>query len=86
MTYKNTYRYIDVLPRFVRGYKETVHSVTGMAPSTVTDSDILAIWNRMRSKHDEIRRAVVRYNVGQHVRISKEKRKFAKGGKQNYTT
>ena len=26
MTYKNTYRYIDVLPRFVRGYNDTVHS------------------------------------------------------------
>ena len=28
----------------------------------------------------------VRFNVGQHVRISKEKLKFAKGGEQNYTT
>jgi hypothetical protein len=26
-----------------------------------------------------------RYRVGQHVRISKEKMKFAKGGEQNYT-
>jgi hypothetical protein len=27
-----------------------------------------------------------RYRVGQHVRISKEKMKFPKGGEQNYTT
>ena len=40
----------------------------------------------MRSKHRSIRRAAVRFNVGQHVRISKEKLKFAKGGEQNYTT
>ena len=32
MTYKNTYRYIGVLPRFVRGYNDSVHSATGMAP------------------------------------------------------
>ena len=33
MTYKNTYRYIYVLPRFDRGYNDSVHSATGMAPS-----------------------------------------------------
>ena len=31
-TYTNTYRYIDVLPKFDKAYKDTVHS-TGMAPS-----------------------------------------------------
>ena len=86
MTYKNTYSYIDVLPRFVRGYNDRVHSATGMAPSKVTDADILAIWNKMRTRHSAIRSATVRYSVGQHVRISKEKLKFAKGGEQNYTT
>ena len=86
MMYKNTYRYMDLLPRFVKGYNHTVHSATGMASSEVTESDILAIWNRMRTRHSTIRRAPVRYNVGHHVRISKEKLKFAKGGEQNYTT
>ena len=46
-TYKNTYRYIDVLPKFAKGYNDTVHSATGMAPSRVIDSDVLAIWKRM---------------------------------------
>ena len=86
MTYKNTYRYIDVLQRFVRGYNDVVHSATGMTPSKVTDPDIFSIWNRMRSKHSTIRREAVRFSVGQHVRISKKKLKFAKGGEKNYTT
>ena len=86
MTYKNTYRYIGVLPRFVRIYNDTVHSTTGMAPSKVTDSDILAIWNRMRSRHSGIRRAAVRFRIDNHVRISKVKLKFAKGSEQIYTT
>ena len=56
-----------------------------MAPSKVTDPDILAIWNKLRSKHRSIRRTTVRFSVSQHVRISK-KLKFAKGGKENYRT
>jgi len=28
-TYKNTYRYVDVLLEFVKGYNATVHSTTG---------------------------------------------------------
>jgi len=82
-TYKNTFRYIDVLPKFVRAYNDTVHSTTGMAPSRVTDSDVLVIWKRRSSRR--IRVAKVNFSVGQHVRISKEKMKFAKGGEQNFS-
>jgi transposase len=42
-TYKNTYRYIDVLVDFVTGYNNTVHNATGMAPARISDKDILAI-------------------------------------------
>jgi hypothetical protein len=40
----------------------------------------------MRARHISIRSAPVKCKVGQHVRISKEKLKFAKGCQQNYTT
>ena len=33
MLYKNTYGHIAILPRFVRGYNEMVHSATVIAPS-----------------------------------------------------
>jgi len=42
--------YIDVLPKFVKGYNATVHTTTGMAPSDVSDTDVLTIWNKMRGK------------------------------------
>ena len=71
MICRNTYRYIEVLPKFVRCYNDTIQSTTGMAPCKVMDPDIIAIWNRMRSKHSSIRCEVVRFSVGQHVRISK---------------
>jgi hypothetical protein len=86
LTYKNTYRYIDVLSKFDRGFNDTVHNATGMAPSKVTDSDILAVWNKMRVRYSSIRRAPVRFKVGQHVLICEEKLKLAKGRKQNYTS
>jgi hypothetical protein len=40
----------------------------------------------MRTKRPSIRRATAKFKVCQHVRISKEKLKFAKLGEQNYTT
>jgi hypothetical protein len=57
-----------------------------MAPSKLTDTDKLKIWRKMRAKYTSIRSAIVKFKVGQHVRISKEKFKFEKGGERNYTT
>jgi hypothetical protein len=85
-THKNTYRYTDVLPKFVAAYNDTVHGTTGMAPSKVGESDILNIWNKMRARQNKIKTNVAKFRVVQHVRISKEKMKFAMGGEQNYTT
>jgi len=84
-TYKSTFRYIDVLPKFVRSYNDTVYSTTGLGPSHVTDSDVLAIWKRM-CRRRRIRVDKVKFSLGQHVRISKEKMNFAKGGEQNSST
>jgi hypothetical protein len=57
-----------------------------MAPAQVTDSGILVIWQTINMRHSHVRTAKARFRVGQHVRISKQKMKFAKGGEQNNTT
>jgi len=85
-TYKNTYRYIEFVPKFVKAYNDTVHSSTDMAQSRVTDSHILAIWKRMNEKRLHIRAVRAKFHAGQHVRIRKKKMKFAKGGDQNFST
>ena len=85
-TYKNTYRYIDVLLKFIRAYNDTIHSATGIAPSRVTDSDVLAMWNGMEARRRGVRFAKAKFCVEQHVRISKDKIKFAKSAEQNFST
>jgi hypothetical protein len=59
-----------------------------MAPVDMRDTDVLTIWNKMQGKADRTRRSLskLKSRVGQHVRISKVKVKFAKRGEQNYTT
>ena len=57
-----------------------------MAPSRVTDSDILAIRKRMKEKRLRICAVRAKFRAGQHVRIIKGKMKFAKGGDLNFST
>ena len=85
-TFKKSYRFIDVLHKFVRAYNDTVHTTTGIAPSKVNDSYILNIWNRMNSKRLRISSVEIKFRLGQHVRISKEKLKFVKASEQNFNT
>ena len=77
-TFKNSYRYVDILADFVTGYNATAHSTTGIAPASVTDSEVLAIWKRLQCNNKRERVIKAKYSVGQHVSISKEKDKFAK--------
>jgi hypothetical protein len=56
-----------------------------MAPANVTDTDVLAIWRRLQRKRSKVRIRKANNSVGQHVRISKEKAKFAKSAKQNFS-
>jgi hypothetical protein len=83
-TYKYTYQYIDVLQDFVTSYNATVHSTIGMVPANVTDTDVLAIWNRLQRRRSKVRIRKAKYSFGQHVRSSKDKAIFAKSAEQNF--
>jgi len=56
-----------------------------MAPSLVNDSDVLAIW-KMEARKRRVGDAKATFHVGQLVRISKEKMRFAKAAEQNFST
>ena len=57
-----------------------------MAPSRVTVADVLTIWGRMEARRLQVRFQTANIRVGQHVRISKEKMKFAKATEHNFST
>ena len=57
-----------------------------MAPSRVTDADVLTIWRRMEARRLRVRVATAKFHVGQHVRIIKEKMKFGKASEHNFST
>jgi hypothetical protein len=63
-TFSNSDRYIDVLSKFVKAYNDTVHTTTGMAPSRMTDADVLAIWRRMEARRQRVRVATAKFRVG----------------------
>ena len=74
-----------MLQPFVRAYNRTVHTTLCMAPAAVTGNHVLEIRTRMNGKRSHVRVGKVKFKVGQHVSISEEKMKFAKGWVQNYT-
>ena len=82
-TYKNTYRFVNVLQHFVKAYN-TIHTAHGMVPATVSDKHELEIWTRMNTGKSRVLVGKVKLNVGQHARISNQKMSIAKVSEQNY--
>ena len=74
-----------MLQLFVKAYNNTIQTALEMVPAVVTDKHLLEIWTRMNEKRSRVRVGRVKFKVGQHVRISKEKMNFEKGSEHNYT-
>lgn len=77
--YKNTTRWVDVLPRFIDNYNRQVHASTGFPPDDITEEqemelifDAIEKSIRVSDLHSEIQ-------VGAIVRIRKTKGRFEEG-------
>ena len=68
----------DVLDDIVNKYNKTVHRTIKMKPIDVT-SDSYAEYNEDSNKHEP------KFKVGDHVRVSKYKKIFAKRYTQNWS-
>ena len=71
-----------MLQQFVKAYNKPVYTALGMPPPAVTPKQVLEIWTLINERSTCVRVGTVKFNVGQHVRISKEKMKSAKGRKR----
>ena len=72
-TYKKTYRFVNVLQEVVKAYNNTVHTAHVMVTAAATDKHVLEVWGRMNDGRSHVRKGRFKFNVGQHIRISKEK-------------
>lgn len=85
-TYKNTRRYIDVLPQLVRAYNSSYHRSIKTSPDGVTshnEDDVRAILYPATKTRAAQR---YRFEVGDKVRISFTRRAFRKGYLPNWST
>jgi hypothetical protein len=82
----NTFRYLDILNDLVTSYNTAVHSTLGMPPADVSPANIYTVWKRVNNLQARIPVGQVKFMVGEHVRISKQKVLFAKGYEQAYST
>lgn len=81
-TYKNTYKYVDILQDLVASYNKTKHRSIKMAPCQVNDTNILQIW---RNQYKNVKSKQKNFKIGDNVRISKYKNIFEKGYESNWS-
>lgn len=94
-TFQGNQRYIDILPKVVEAYNNSVHRSIGMAPVEVTAANSKQVLLKLYPKHDKKdgklysknldKQYKPRYKVGDAVRITKEKGTFEKGFTQNWS-
>lgn len=83
-TFKNTLRYIDVLPSLLKSYNHTKHRSIGVQPVQVTKSNEDQVWQRLYGSI--VKKAVrFKFQINDTVRISKVKQTFEKGYLPNWT-
>ena len=81
--FKNTKKWIDVLPSFVKNYNNTPHRSIGMKPSEVTFQNSEKVFKKMFGDIDL--KVLPRLAIGDRVRVLREKNLFDKGYKQNWS-
>jgi len=82
-TAKRTRRYLDVLPDLLHSYNNTHHRFIGMAPMDVTAYNENVVRERLYPLKPKTLRW--KFNVGDKVRISMQRRPFKKGYVKNWS-
>ena len=82
-TQNNSYKYIDVLPKFLHAYNTSKHRTIGMAPINVSDKNKAEILEKAFKPNKAITK--FKFKTGDKVRISKVKGHFEKGYLPNWS-
>lgn len=84
-THRDTSKYINMLPRFVRAYNHSYHRSIQTKPILVTKENEGSIWKTLYMKKKREKKKKPQYIVGDRVRISRAKHTFEKGYRPNWT-
>ena len=75
-TFKGSRRYVDVLTDLVHSYNHTFHTSIKMAPAEVTIQNESEVGRRLYPPKKKLK---FKFNIGDKVRISEERKEFKKG-------
>ena len=81
---KGMHRYIDVLAKLIESYNGTYHRSIKMSPDEVSRENEALVWRRLYNPDDN-EPVKFKFDVGDRVRISKNKPIFEKGYTPNWT-
>ena len=82
-TRTRNYKWVDALPQLLTEYNNTIHRTIKMKPIDVTEQNEKALLCQLKKKFIF---KPPKFNVGDHVRISKFKTIFEKGYTPNWST
>ena len=74
-TFKGTRRYVDVLADLIHSYNNTFHTSIKMAPAEATVQNESEVGRRLYPLKKKLK---FKFNIGDKVRISKERKEFKK--------
>ena len=83
-SYNGSYHWIDLYKQLINEYNKKIHRTIKMAPANVKPSNEKFLLNTVYD-HIKIFKKN-KFNIGDHVRISKYKHNFEKGYTPNWTT
>lgn len=84
-TSRNTYKWLEVLPKVVHSYNHSRHRTIKMKPADVNEENAMLVWERLYGNDARNKNTIKNVNVGDTVRISKVKGQFEKGYLPNWS-
>lgn len=84
-TSRNTYKWLDVLPKIVDAYNHSKHRMIKMKPADVNKENAILVWERLYGNDKRNQRTIHSIDEGDTVRISKAKGQFEKGYLPNWS-
>lgn len=83
LNYRNTKKYVDVLPSLVESYNNTIHSSIGMAPNNVNKHNVKNL--RKQLYPSKTTQSKFHFKLGDVVRTVQKRSHFAKDSEQRWS-